>query len=188
MSRATKPRALGALRREIGRRSVALATSRWNADPKDVQRSVIRLVLTLVEFLRQLLERQAIRRLEAGTLSPEETEAVGQALMQLERTIRDLAKQFGVELEELNLDLGPLGRLIQGLSAESTCWPTRYRRRTLGKRSHFQAPDLAPRPFLLASRGVEVTRARRHPRRGRCFRMERELNVLAEAKPERTST
>ena len=52
-------------------------TQRWNADPEDVQKSVARLVLTLVEFIRQLLERQAIRRMEAGTLEPEETPGGG---------------------------------------------------------------------------------------------------------------
>ena len=83
-----------------------------NADPKDVQRSVIKLVLTLVEFLRQLLERQAVRRLEEGTLNAQETEAVGRALMELEKTIRDLCKQFDLDPGELNLDLGPLGRLL----------------------------------------------------------------------------
>ena len=85
---------------------------RWNADPEDVRRSVARLVLTLVEFIRQLLERQAIRRMEADTLTPEETEAVGLALMRLEETVRDLGKQFGLAPEDLNLDLGPIGKLM----------------------------------------------------------------------------
>jgi hypothetical protein len=84
---------------------------RWNADPEDVQRSVVKLVLALVEFLRQLFERQAIRRMEAGTLAPRETEAVGLALMRLEATIHDLARRFRIPPGELNLDLGPLGRL-----------------------------------------------------------------------------
>jgi hypothetical protein len=73
---------------------------------------VLKLVLTLVEFIRQLLERQAIRRMEEGTLSDDETEAVGLALMRLEETIRDLAAQFGIPAEELNLDLGPIGKLV----------------------------------------------------------------------------
>jgi hypothetical protein len=103
---------LSALRREVVRQGLATAKGRWNADPKDVQRSVIKLVLTLVEFLRQLLERQAIRRLEAGSLSPAETEAVGRALMEIEKTVRALCKQFDLKPEELNLDLGPLGRLL----------------------------------------------------------------------------
>ncbi|HUB10141.1 MAG TPA: gas vesicle protein K, partial [Myxococcales bacterium] len=76
-----------ALRRDLARKAVSLASSRWNADPKDVQRSVIKLVLTLVDFLRQLLERQAVRRLEEGTLDADEIEAVGRALMELEKTI-----------------------------------------------------------------------------------------------------
>lgn len=84
---------------------------RWNANPEDVQKSVAQLVLALVEFLRRLLERQAIRRMEAESLSPEEVEQLGLALMRLEETVHDMAKQFGLRPEELNLDLGPLGRL-----------------------------------------------------------------------------
>jgi hypothetical protein len=102
---------LEALRAEIDRLGAA-APPRWNADPEDVRRSVGKLVLTLVEFIRQLLERQAIRRMEAGTLTPEETEAVGLALMRLEETVRDLAVGFGVDPDDLNLDLGPVGRLL----------------------------------------------------------------------------
>jgi hypothetical protein len=100
------------LRAEIDRLRTAGAPPRWNADPEDVRRSVLKLVLTLVEFIRQILERQAIRRLEVGTLTDEETEAVGLALMRLEETIRDLATQFGIAPEELKLDLGPVGRLM----------------------------------------------------------------------------
>jgi hypothetical protein len=106
-------RELESLRAELERQAEAAAAApRWNANPEDVQRSVARLVLTLVEFIRQLLERQAIRRMEGGTLSAEETEAVGVALMRLEETVRDLATRFGLEPDELNLDLGPLGRLL----------------------------------------------------------------------------
>ena len=104
-------RELASLRAELQRR-VSAVTPRWNADPEDVQRSVAKLVLTLVEFLRQLMERQAIRRMEEQTLSPAEVEAVGLALMQLEQTLRDLASRFGLSPEDLNLDLGPLGRLV----------------------------------------------------------------------------
>ena len=85
---------------------------RWNADPEDVRRSVVKLVLTLIEFIRQLLERQAIRRMDAGTLTADQTEAVGLALMRLEETIRDLGAQFGIAPEDLTLDLGPVGRLL----------------------------------------------------------------------------
>jgi hypothetical protein len=102
---------LDALRAELERR-VAEEAPRWNADPDDVQRSVARLVLTLVEFLRKLMERQAIRRMENETLTPEEIEAVGLALMRLEETVGNMARQFGLDPEDLNLDLGPLGRLL----------------------------------------------------------------------------
>ena len=105
-------RELESLRAELERQAELAAAPRWNASPEDVRRSVARLVLTLVEFVRQLLERQAIRRLEGGTLSPDETEAIGVALMRLEETVHDLAARFGLEPNELNLDLGPLGRLL----------------------------------------------------------------------------
>jgi hypothetical protein len=91
---------------------VAGGPARWNADPEDVQRSVVRLVLALVEFLRKLMERQAIRRMEAGTLEPRQIEDMGLALMRLEETVADLAARFGLTPEELNLDLGPLGKLM----------------------------------------------------------------------------
>ena len=84
---------------------------RWNAEPEDVRRSVMQLVLTLVDFIRQVMERQALRRVEEGTLSADEIERVGQALMTLEQTVHDLAKQSGLDPAELNLDLGPLGKL-----------------------------------------------------------------------------
>jgi hypothetical protein len=103
---------LDELRAELERR-VAAATppARWNADPESVQRSVAQLVLALVEFLRELMERQAIRRMEEGTLSAAEVEALGTALMRLEETVHDIARRFGLEPADLNLDLGPLGRL-----------------------------------------------------------------------------
>ena len=98
------------LRAELDR--LASAPPRWNADPEDVRRSVAKLVLTLVEFIRQVLERQAIRRMEAETLTGDETEAVGLALMRLEETVRDLGAQFGLRPEDLNINLGPLGKLV----------------------------------------------------------------------------
>ena len=88
------------------------APMRWNPEPDDVQRSVAQLVLTIVEFLRRLMERQAIRRMEQKTLTPKEVEAVGVALMRLEETIRDIGKRFGLAPEDLNLDLGPAGKLM----------------------------------------------------------------------------
>ena len=103
-------RELESLRAEVKRGG--RGPGRWNADPDDVQRSVARLVLALVEFLRKLMERQAIRRMEAGTLTPEQVEAIGVALMRLEETLRELAARFGLTPEDLNLDLGPLGKLM----------------------------------------------------------------------------
>jgi hypothetical protein len=91
--------------------SAQTAPARWNADPEDVRRSVMKLVLTLVDFLRQLMERQALRRVEEGTLADDEVERLGLALMRLEETIHDLAAQAGLDPSELNLDLGPLGKL-----------------------------------------------------------------------------
>lgn len=103
-------REVESLRAELQR--VSQSPPRWNADPDEVRKSVLKLVLTLVEFIRQILERQAIRRMEADTLTAEETEAVGLALMRLEATVRELAEQFGIRPEELNLDLGPIGKLV----------------------------------------------------------------------------
>jgi uncharacterized protein YjiS (DUF1127 family) len=87
------------------------APGRWNADPEDVRRSVMQLVLTLVDFIRKLMERQALRRMDEGSLSEEEIERIGVALMKLEETVHDLARQAGLDPDDLNLDLGPLGRL-----------------------------------------------------------------------------
>lgn len=100
---------LRAIRKQLARAS---APPRWNADPEDVRRSVVKLVLTLVELLRKLMERQAIRRMEQGTLTDEETEKLGVALMRLEDTIREIGAQFDLRPEDLNLDLGPLGKLM----------------------------------------------------------------------------
>ena len=100
---------LRALKREVSRRAAPL---RWNPEPEDVQKSVAQLVLTIVEFLRKLMERQAIRRMEQKTLTKKEVEAVGAALMKLEETIRDIGRRFGLSPEDLNLDLGPLGKLM----------------------------------------------------------------------------
>lgn len=99
------------LRQELARLQSASKPSRWNACDDDVRRSVAKLVLTLVEFIRRVLELQAIRRHESGTLTPAETEAVGMALMRLEETIAEMASTFGLDPNDLNLELGPLGKL-----------------------------------------------------------------------------
>jgi hypothetical protein len=103
---------LEALKRQLDARIAEAMPARWNPEPEEVRRAVMKLVLTIVEFVRQLLERQAVRRMEAQTLTPEQIEAVGLALMRLEDAVRDLAKQSGLDPSELNLDLGPLGRLL----------------------------------------------------------------------------
>ena len=105
-------REIESLRGELARVARSSAPPRWNANPDDVRRSVVKLVLTLVELIRQLLERQALRRMDAGTLTDVETEAVGTALMRLEETVREISAQFDLAPEDLNLDLGPAGKLL----------------------------------------------------------------------------
>jgi Gas vesicle protein K/Gas vesicle protein len=91
--------------------SESAATEPGATAPDDASRSVIRLVLTIVEFVRQLLERQAVRRVRERTLAPEEIERLGTALMRLESTVLHLAEHHGLDAADLNLDLGPLGTL-----------------------------------------------------------------------------
>jgi len=85
---------------------------RIDASADDIEAGLARLVLTLIEFLRQVLEHQAVRRMEGGGLSDEEIENVGLALMRLEERLGDIKTVFGLEGEDLNIDLGPLGRLL----------------------------------------------------------------------------
>jgi hypothetical protein len=86
--------------------------ARLDASPDDIEAGVGQLVLTLVEFVRQVLEHQAIRRMEGGSLSDDETERLGLALMRLEERLEDIREAFGLEPGDLNIDLGPLGRLL----------------------------------------------------------------------------
>ena len=86
--------------------------ARIDASPEDIEAGVGRLVLTLVELIRQLLEHQAVRRMEGGGLEDEEMERLGIALMRLEEKLDDIREAFGIEKEDLNIDLGPLGRLL----------------------------------------------------------------------------
>ena len=109
---AVEIREVESLRAELERLRAAGSPSRWNANPEEVRRSVVKLVLALIEAIRQLLERQAIRRMEEKTLTDDETEAIGLALMRLEDTIREIAAQFDLAPEDLNLDLGPIGKLV----------------------------------------------------------------------------
>lgn len=93
----------------------ALARSlpeRINADPERVEQGLARLVLTVVELLRQVLEHQAIRRMDGGALSEAEVERLGLALLRLSHRMDELKQTFGLTDEELNIDLGPFGRLL----------------------------------------------------------------------------
>lgn len=83
-------------------------------EPDDVRAGLGRLVLTLVELIRDLLERQAMRRIEAGSLTDEEIERVGTTFLRLSEQMESLKAAFGIEGQELNLDLGPLGKLLDG--------------------------------------------------------------------------
>jgi len=85
---------------------------RIDADPDSVQQGLAQLVLTIVELLRQLMERQALRRIDGGGLSDEQVENLGRTFMELDRAMEELRGHFGLEPEDLNLDLGPLGRLL----------------------------------------------------------------------------
>ena len=111
MTMEAAPDEIAALRRDVERLR-ALLPERVDVDPDGAGAGLAKLVLTLVEFLRQLLERQAIRRMEGGTLSDEEVERMGVALMRLEEKVHELAAQFGLKKEDLNLGLGPLGELV----------------------------------------------------------------------------
>ena len=85
---------------------------RLNADPENLERGLAQLVLTIVELLRQLMERQAVRRMEGGSLSEEEVERLGQTFMALSERMAELRDEFGLDEEDLNLNLGPLGNLL----------------------------------------------------------------------------
>ena len=95
----------------------AVPQSRIDCTPENIDQGLAKLVLSLIELLRQLLERQAIRRMEGGSLSDEQIESMGSSLMKLESKIREMAEQFGLTLADLNLDLGPLGNLLESSPA-----------------------------------------------------------------------
>jgi len=85
---------------------------RIGIDPDRVEQDLVRLVLTLVEFLRRLMEAQAVRRMDAGTIDDEEAERLGLTLMRAREAVVSLSVKLGVDPATLNLDLGPLGRLL----------------------------------------------------------------------------
>ncbi|GGP99344.1 hypothetical protein GCM10010233_14870 [Streptomyces pseudogriseolus] len=85
---------------------------RLDLEPDTVERDLVKLVLTVVELLRQLMERQAVRRFDEGDLTEEQEERVGLTLMLLEDRMAELRNRYGLRPEDLNLDLGPLGPLL----------------------------------------------------------------------------
>jgi hypothetical protein len=86
--------------------------ARLDAGPEDIEAGVAKLVLTLIEFLRQVLEHQAVRRMEGGALDEHEIERLGLALQRLQERLEEIKDTFGLAGEDLNIDLGPLGRLL----------------------------------------------------------------------------
>jgi hypothetical protein len=85
---------------------------RVNADPQELEKGLAQLVLTLIELLRQLMERQALRRIDAGTVTAEEIERLGRTFLALAQRMDELKETFGLRDEDLNLNLGPLGNLM----------------------------------------------------------------------------
>ena len=85
---------------------------RLNADPEGLEKGLAQLVLTLVDLVRQLMERQALRRIEGGSLTDEEVERLGRTFLALSERMEELKDVFGLEDKDLNLNLGPLGDLL----------------------------------------------------------------------------
>lgn len=103
--------AIADLKRQLSK-ATADAVERIECNPETIEQGLAKLVLGLIELLRRLLERQAIRRMEGGSLTEEQVEAMGQSLMKLEQKINELGASFGLKPEDLNLELGPLGNLL----------------------------------------------------------------------------
>lgn len=85
---------------------------RLETDQENVERDLLRLVLTIVELVRQLMEKQALRRVDEGDLTDEQVEGLGLGLMHLERAMEELKARYDLTTEDLNIDLGPLGTLL----------------------------------------------------------------------------
>jgi len=103
-----------ALRDELATQLAAVARAlpdRINADPERVEQGLARLVLTVIEVVRKVLEHQAVRRMDGGDLSAEDVERLGLTLLKLDERMQQLKEAFGLTDEDLQIDLGPLGRL-----------------------------------------------------------------------------
>jgi uncharacterized protein YjiS (DUF1127 family) len=103
---------LEAFASELQQQSGSPLPQRVNADPEGVEQGLAKLVLTLIELLRRIMERQALRRMEAGSLNDAEIERLGQTFLNLDLRMEELKQIFGLEGEDLNLNLGPLGDLM----------------------------------------------------------------------------
>ena len=89
-----------------------LIPQRLETDPESVERDLFKLVLTIIELVRQLMEKQALRRVDQGDLTDEQVEGLGTGLMHLEEAMDELKSRYGLTTADLNIDLGPLGRLL----------------------------------------------------------------------------
>ena len=104
--------AVAELKRELSEVAAGGVPQRIDCNEETIEQGLAKLVLSLIELLRRLLERQAIRRMEGGSLTDEQVEEMGLALMKLEAKVAELASGFGLKPTDLNLDLGPLGSLL----------------------------------------------------------------------------
>jgi hypothetical protein len=89
-----------------------LLPERLETDAESVERDLFKLVLTIIELVRQLMEKQALRRVEEGDLTDEQIEGLGQGLMHLEKAMEELKSRYDLTAADLDIDLGPLGRLL----------------------------------------------------------------------------
>ncbi|MBZ3907209.1 gas vesicle protein K [Streptomyces griseiscabiei] len=103
-----------------GRSGTGGVARRLRTDPDTVERDLVRLVLTIVELLRQLMERQALHRVDQGNLTEDQEERLGMTLMVLHDRMTELCDRYGLTLDDLNLDLGPLGTLLPADPAPRT--------------------------------------------------------------------
>ena len=99
-------------RRIMSEKKKTVLPNHINIDQADVSKGLAKLVLTIIELLRELLERQAIRRIDSGTLTREEMNNLGTTFMKLSEKMEELKSQFGLKSEDLNIDLGPIGKLL----------------------------------------------------------------------------
>lgn len=95
-------------------RERGLLPQRLETDPESVERDLFKLVLTIIELVRQLMEKQALRRVDEGDLDDEQVDALGTALWHLEQAMDDLKARYNLTAADLNIDLGPLGMLLDG--------------------------------------------------------------------------